>query len=120
MLIEVRKYKIKNAKFRNNVNFRMFKKFIKDSFEEVTGANVKILFDSDYYLVIGSITRGELIKVGRKINENPTFGRLCKKSSTGTQLVTRVGFLTFTEEEIENVYHFYEGVITDGRKAKEH
>ncbi len=119
MQIEVRKYQIKNAKLRNNVNFKTYKKFIRDLFKEVTGGKVKVLFACDYYLVIGSITKGELIRVGQKINKNPTFGRLCKKSSTGTQLVTRVGFLTFTEEEFENIYHFYEGAITDGRKAKE-
>ena len=65
MQIEVRKYMIKNTQLRNNVNFKTFKTFIRDLFEEVTGGKVKVLFACDYYLVIGSITKGELIRLGR-------------------------------------------------------
>lgn len=118
-LIEIRKYQIKDARFRKAVDFKEFETLIKGAFRIVVGDRVRILVKPHYYLVVGTITSAELRKVGRIINKNPDLGKFCKKSSTGKQLVTRVGFLIFTKEEFENVYHFYEGVIADGRKTKE-
>lgn len=112
-LIEIRKYKIKDAKFRKAVNFKEFESLIKGAFRIVTRDRVRILVKPRYYLVIGSITSAELRKVGKIINKNPDLGKFCKRSGTGTQLVTRVGFLTFTEEEIESIYHLYEGMMTN-------
>lgn len=111
--IEIRKYQIKDVKFRKAVNFKEFETLIKGAFRIVVGNRVRILVKPRYYLVVGSITSAELRKVGKIINKNPDLGKFCKKSGTGTQLVARVGFLTFTEEEIENVYHIYEGMMTN-------
>lgn len=120
MSIQVKKYRLLDTNFKEELDFTEFKARIKEAFRMVAGDRVKVLVRSDYYIVIGDITDQELRRVGKLINKHSEIGKFCKKTNAGSQLVKKVEYIELSEEEFENVYHFYEGAIIDGRKAKKH
>lgn len=109
MKIYIYKYILYSDEKRDSESLHDYAKIITDIYSE-RAPHTTVIVKSHYFLVIGELSRSNILKIGRAFGkvDDDDFKKLFISVRGTSRLFKRAETLTLTKSEYSNIYHIFE------------